>query len=150
MLLIFIMLQPYLCHNVSRGLIWNRSERMHKKPCKFIAQVTWGRALVIQYDGFTQKIVLIRSFLVTLWKTLHAYCSGLPQYRAFEETVLLRKCSWKSHYLETRRSPCTLTVHVPCDTELWWVDMVVLLKRWSWKGHLSATVGKTVLCMFTV
>ena len=30
------------------------------------------------------------------------------------------------------------------------INTVVLLERWSWKGHSSVTLGKTLLCMFLV
>ena len=89
-------------------------------------------------------------FSVTLRKTLHVHCSDLPGDRVFEEIALLRRWSQKAIYWWHRGSLCTFIVQVPLETELWWIDIMVLLKRLCWKGHLPATLGKSLLCMFIV
>ena len=40
------------------------------------------------------------------------------------------------------------TLHIDCSgllqTKVHWVDMIIFLKRWSWKGYFSVTLGKTI------
>ena len=81
-------------------------------------------------------MVLKSLSLLTLGKTaLHNCCSGQPGDRA----------STQWHW----GSLCMFTVQVSWWTNLW-VNMILLLRRLSWKVCSLLTVGKTLFCTFII
>ena len=58
--------------------------------------------------------------------------------------VILWVEAWFGIQIKNAKKSYTFIVHVSLETEVQWVNMIVLLKRWSWKGFLSLTLGKTL------
>ena len=79
--------------------------------------------------------------LVTQKKPLHIHCSDPLGDRAL--------MSWCEFY--SKDDP-KKAMHVHCSVLPGRASSqhVVLLRRWSWKGCLSVTLGKSLLCTFTV
>ena len=99
--------------------------------CTFTVQVSseteiwvviWGHRAWSWYNNFSGKMVLKRPFVGDTGEALavNVYCT---------------------HLLETEFELFYLEMEL-------WVNSIVLFGRWSWKGYLSVTLGKSRFCTF--
>ena len=124
-----------ICNNVSQNSLtkWNQALRViefllgrwswngHSVVTLFtLCSCLLGDRPLSWFDSFSGKMVLKGHLSVTWGKPLHIHWSGLGE-------IEFKPFYW--------------------DTELW-VDMIVLMGRWSWKGHSLVTLRKPYLSTF--